>query len=492
VQRSLNGSSGWAQVGTTAGAATLQDSGLAVGTTYYYRVMATNAAGSSGASSVVNILTVPGAPMNLVAAPASQTQINLSWTDVASETGFIVERSLDGATWTQVGTVGTATTTFSDTGLTASTTYFYRVSATNTAGTSAASNVANTTTAPLAIYSLLTAIYGVTSDGSVYALNTSTGASTQIGTLAFGTAAAGRDPVSGDLYYVEQGTSFPRVATWDPTTGINTILSTLSLSGRVTRAAFRSDGTLFITAGNGNLYQVNRTTGVATSLGTIKVAGVNLISNDGDMAFSPNGTLYLATNSLLYTVNLTTLAATPVGTVGLGAVQIAFGQNGALYASSVTGGFYTLNLASAVPTLLGSVNMVDFTDLASSPLYADLSILQGVVGLVPGSNATYTVNISNGGPNSTVGPVTVTDTLPTGLSFVSASGTGWTFSVSGSTVTMTYAVAAAASTTLPTVTLTVAVNPSLVGVITSTLSVSGTIFDSNTTNNTNVLISAVL
>jgi uncharacterized repeat protein (TIGR01451 family) len=191
-------------------------------------------------------------------------------------------------------------------------------------------------------------------------------------------------------------------------------------------------------------------------------------------------------------VNLTTLAATPVGTVGLGAVQIAFGQNGALYASSVTGGFYTLNLASAVPTLLGSVNMVDFTDLASSPLYADLSILQGVVGLVPGSNATYTVNISNGGPNSTVGPVTVTDTLPTGLSFVSASGTGWTFSVSGSTVTMTYAVAAAASTTLPTVTLTVAVNPSLVGVITSTLSVSGTIFDSNTTNNTNVLISAVL
>src|SRR4051812_38121756 len=50
-------------------------------------------------------------------------------------------------------------------------------------------------------------------------------------------------------------------------------------------------------------------------------------------------------------------------------------------------------------------------------------------GFTSGSNATYTLTIDNNGPQSAAGPHTVTNTLPAGLTFVSATGTGsWTCS----------------------------------------------------------------
>ena len=53
--------------------------------------------------------------------------------------------------------------------------------------------------------------------------------------------------------------------------------------------------------------------------------------------------------------------------------------------------------------------------------------------------ATWTIAVANAGPSSTVGPTTVTDPLPAGLSFVSAGGDGWTCSAANSLVTCTYA-----------------------------------------------------
>jgi len=91
----------------------------------------------------------PSAPSTLSAAAVSSSQIKLSWTNTATNaTGIKIERSLDGTTFTQVNTVAHDASTFTDTGLSPSTVYFYRVRATNQVGDSAASNVTSDETKP--------------------------------------------------------------------------------------------------------------------------------------------------------------------------------------------------------------------------------------------------------------------------------------------------------------------------------------------------------
>ena len=94
--------------------------------------------------------TAPSTPSGLTATAASATQVNLSWTastDDAGVLGYRVERCA-GATCTVFTQVGTpTTTTFSDTGLTASTTYRYQARAVDQAGNvSPYSTIASATT----------------------------------------------------------------------------------------------------------------------------------------------------------------------------------------------------------------------------------------------------------------------------------------------------------------------------------------------------------
>ncbi|HQH50552.1 MAG TPA: fibronectin type III domain-containing protein [Candidatus Cloacimonadota bacterium] len=90
----------------------------------------------------------PNAPSNLVAAVVSSSQINLSWADNSdNELQFKVERKTGSSgTWAQIGTVDANTVSFSNTGLSQNTTYYYRVRASNQAGNSGYSNEASGTT----------------------------------------------------------------------------------------------------------------------------------------------------------------------------------------------------------------------------------------------------------------------------------------------------------------------------------------------------------
>jgi len=92
---------------------------------------------------------LPAAPTNLIATVISKSQINLTWTDNSgNETGFRIERC-KGATCTNfalIATVGANVTSYSNTKLTANTTYRYRVTAYNASGNSAYSNIVNATT----------------------------------------------------------------------------------------------------------------------------------------------------------------------------------------------------------------------------------------------------------------------------------------------------------------------------------------------------------
>jgi|GEM_PF-1300837 len=98
--------------------------------------------------------TALAAPSSLSAGSTTASTTKLAWTDNSSnETGFNVERSTDGINFTGIASTSANTVSYSDTGLTASTTYYYRVRAFNAGGYSTYSNTANTTTldtAPLA------------------------------------------------------------------------------------------------------------------------------------------------------------------------------------------------------------------------------------------------------------------------------------------------------------------------------------------------------
>ncbi|MGX4640249.1 DUF6701 domain-containing protein [Massilia sp. SYSU DXS3249] len=89
-----------------------------------------------------------------------------------------------------------------------------------------------------------------------------------------------------------------------------------------------------------------------------------------------------------------------------------------------------------------------------------------------GQNAEYTVTVTNNGPYTEAGPITVSSTLPAGMTYVSGSGSGWTCSANGANGVCTYRGALAPGTSAPPLQVTAAVKTT--GEKTSTVTVAGT------------------
>lgn len=97
--------------------------------------------GTGGAGTV----SAPGQVTGLSVSVVSSSQLNLSWNAVSGATTYKVERSTSsGSGYSQI--TSTASTAFNNTGLSASTTFYYRVRASNSAGDGSYSSVANGTT----------------------------------------------------------------------------------------------------------------------------------------------------------------------------------------------------------------------------------------------------------------------------------------------------------------------------------------------------------
>jgi regulation of enolase protein 1 (concanavalin A-like superfamily) len=93
--------------------------------------------------------TPPAAPTSL-AATVSGSSIALSWADNASnEDNYLVERSTDNVNFSQIASLPANSMTYTDATVAGGITYYYRVRASNSAGPSGYSNVANNVVNPI-------------------------------------------------------------------------------------------------------------------------------------------------------------------------------------------------------------------------------------------------------------------------------------------------------------------------------------------------------
>ena len=142
IYRSTQQSTGYSLLGTTTSTSYV-NTGAAVGKTYYYKVRALNVDGAAGAYSS----TVSGAAKAVAPAAPTVTMTysdggkpKLTWSAVSGATSYRVYRSESrGTGYSLLGT--TTSTSYVNTGAAAGKTYYYRVKAVNSAGTSAYSNI---------------------------------------------------------------------------------------------------------------------------------------------------------------------------------------------------------------------------------------------------------------------------------------------------------------------------------------------------------------
>lgn len=173
------------------------------------------------------------------------------------------------------------------------------------------------------------------------------------------------------------------------------------------------------------------------------------------------------------------IVAANQGNLGL---SILLGDGNGAFESAVVYGagisFYSvvpvdLNGDGVNDLVLSAGNVNSINVFLGSPGNPDLTVVVNHTGsFSPGqSGATYSISVSNVGALPTSGTVSVSDSLPAGLTAAGISGSGWACSLANLTCTRSDALAAAAS--YPAITLTVNVSANAPTGVTNSVAVSG-------------------
>lgn len=207
-------------------------------------------------------------------------------------------------------------------------------------------------------------------------------------------------------------------------------------------------------------------------------------SNDNEsLSFYTSGTAWTLLASIPYGTSGTYPVLSGLGTATVTESGVA-GTVGS-YAFASAGSPATVRAVLAAGGLQGALFGVKFVG-------PDLGISKSHTGnFAAGTNGSYNLAVHNYSAYATSGTTTVTDTLPTGLSYVSASGSGWTCSAAGQVVSCSNSNTVAAGGNLPAITLNVAVAGNAPASISNTATVA-TLGDYSKANNSSTDVATVI
>jgi hypothetical protein len=155
VERSSDGGATFAPVATlAANVPSYTDSGLTSGASYVYRVVTLSPAGDSAPSATITGTPRLQAVTGTAVTSAASNSVALRWNDLPNETGYRIDRSSDGTSWSTVGIRDANETSFVDATVAPLAEYYYRVY--GTAGTGVGMDPTATYTATPAATSLPT------------------------------------------------------------------------------------------------------------------------------------------------------------------------------------------------------------------------------------------------------------------------------------------------------------------------------------------------
>src|SRR5207244_2581809 len=244
----------------------------------------------------------------------------------------------------------------------------------------------------------------------------------------------------------------------DTNLGNNSSTDTDQLTPEADLSITKDDGAATAVPGTNDTYTVT-----VTNSGPSTVTGATV----SDVL--PAGTTFVsATNGATYDAGTNTVSFT-TGTLASG--DMTSFQLTVFISPSLTGTLSNTATVAApsgvTDTNLGNNSSTDTDQLTPE---ADLAITKddGMTTAVPGTNDTYTVTVTNSGP-STVTGATVSDVLPAGATFVSATN-GATYDAGTNTVSFTTSTLASGDMT--SFQLTVFISPSLTGTLSNTATVA--------------------
>ncbi len=156
-------------------------------------------------------------------------------------------------------------------------------------------------------------------------------------------------------------------------------------------------------------------------------------------------------------------------------VQIAATVPSGTYQNPATATYLDAARTTPTGTTTASYNSASSTGedvtVTSTP---DLTVVKSHTGnFTRGQTGSYSIIVTNSGAGTTSGTVTVSDTVPAGLTPTAASGTGWTCNVAAQAVTCTRTTALATGASYPAISITVSVLQTAANSVTNTAAASG-------------------